>query len=155
LYPAYEDGGIGFLLSSDGAARIGTWLKTFPGKYVALSYGTNDANACRPANDFYASYAAMVRAVIKVRKVPVVPTIPWARSPNVQRCGPGLNAKIRTVYRKYRQVVRGPDLWAYFRAHQALISADNLHPSSTGYAAYRRQWAKTMLGTVYPSRKPR
>ena len=155
LYPAYEDGGIGFLLSSDGAARIGTWLKTFPGKYVALSYGTNDANACRPANDFYASYATMLRAVIRVRKVPVVPTIPWARSPNVQRCGPGLNAKIRTVYRKYRQVVRGPDLWAYFKAHQALISADNLHPSSTGYAAYRRQWAKTMLGTVYSSRKPR
>ncbi len=43
LYPAYEDGGIGFLGSSDGARQIKVWLKTFPGKYVALSYGTNDA----------------------------------------------------------------------------------------------------------------
>ncbi len=97
----------------------------------------------------------MVRAVIKARKVPVVPTIPWARSPNIQRCGPGLNAKIWVLYRKYRQVVRGPDLWAYFKANHGLISGDDLHPSTAGYGAYRRQWAKTMLGTVYSSRKPR
>ena len=45
LFPAQEAGGIGFLTSADGAKYINTWLQLFPGKYVALSYGTNDANA--------------------------------------------------------------------------------------------------------------
>ena len=44
-FPAQEAGGIGFLTSADGAKYINTWLQLFPGKYVALSYGTNDANA--------------------------------------------------------------------------------------------------------------
>lgn len=153
LYPAYEDGGIGFLRSSDGARGIRTWLKTFPGKYLGLSYGTNDANACAAAGVFYRNYVAMIRAALGAHKVPVVPTIPWARSSNVQKCGPGLNAKIRALYRVYpKKVVRGPDLWTYFKAHQSLISGDDLHPSPAGYAAYRRLWAKAMLASVYSSR---
>jgi lysophospholipase L1-like esterase len=149
LYPSYEDGGIGFLLSGDGARRIKTWLKTFPGRYVGLSYGTNDANACAPAATFARNYVTMVRAVIAAHKVPVVPTIPWARSTNVDRCGPRLNSRIRALYRAYRQIVHGPDLWAYFKAHPSLISADGLHPSVAGYAAFRRQWAAAMLARVY------
>ena len=94
----------------------------------------------------------MVRAVIRARKVPVVPTIPWARSPTVQRCAPRLNTRLLTLRRKYRQIVKGPDLWSYFAAHQSLISADNLHPSPAGYAAYRRRWAKALLSTVYSRR---
>ncbi len=149
LYPSYEDAGIGGLLSRDGARWIRTWLKTFPGRYVGLSYGTNDANACVPPAVFYANYAAMVRAVLAVRKVPVVPTIPWARADNVQQCAPRLNARILTLYRRYRQVVRGPDLWTFFKAHPSAISADGLHPSPAGYAAHRRLWASAMLARVY------
>jgi lysophospholipase L1-like esterase len=149
LYPSYEDGGIGTLLSADGARHVKTWLKTFPGRYVGLSYGTNDANACVPTATFGRNYVTMVRAVIAARKVPVVPTIPWARAEGVQRCGPRLNARIRTLYRTYRQIVRGPDLWAYFKAHPSLISGDGLHPSEAGYAAYRRLWASAMLARVY------
>src|SRR5437588_2663698 len=154
LYPSYEDGGIGFLLSSDGARGIRTWLKTFPGKYVGLSYGTNDANACAPAGAFYRNYVTMVRAVLAAHKVPVVPTFPWARSANVQKCGPRLNARIKALYRVYpKKIVRGPDLWSYFKAHQSLISEDDLHPNEEGFAAYRRLWAKAMLSSVYSSHK--
>ena len=45
-FPAYEDGGIGGLVSGDGASHINSWLSTFPGRYVGLAYGTNDANGC-------------------------------------------------------------------------------------------------------------
>jgi lysophospholipase L1-like esterase len=149
LYPSYEDGGIGYLMSADGVRHVKTWLKMFPGRYVGLSYGTNDANACVPTSTFGRNYVTMVRAVIAAHKVPVVPTIPWARAEGVQRCGPRLNARIQSLYRQYRQIVRGPDLWTYFKAHPDLISADGLHPSDAGFGAYRRLWASAMLARVY------
>jgi len=149
LYPSYEDGGIGGLLSADGARLVKTWLKTFPGRYVGLSYGTNDANGCVPAAVFGRNYVTMVRAVLAAHKVPVVPTIPWARAEGVRRCAPRLNARIHALYRTYRQIVHGPDLWTYFKTHPSLIGADGLHPSEAGYGAFRRAWAKAMLTRVY------
>jgi lysophospholipase L1-like esterase len=149
LYPGYEDGGIGSLLSADGARNVKTWLRTFPGRYVGLSYGTNDANACVPTSTFGRNYVTMVRAVIAAHKVPVVPTIPWARADGVRRCAPRLNARIQQLSRSHRQVVRGPDLWTYFKTHPSLIGEDGLHPSEAGYGAFRREWAKAMLARVY------
>jgi lysophospholipase L1-like esterase len=148
-FPAYEDAGIGGLQSSDGAQNIAKWLALFPGKYVALSYGTNDANGCGDTTAFYDNYVTMVTAVLNAGKVPVVPTIPWARTSDVQKCGPGFVAKIQALYAAYPQVVKGPDLWSYFKSNQSLISGDNLHPSAAGYAAFRQQWANAMLANVY------
>ncbi len=148
-FPAFEDGGIAGLLSADGAANIQRWLQTFPGRYVGLAYGTNDANACVSPDTFYANYVSMVQKVLEVGKIPVVPTIPASQTPNVQACGPGLNAKIAQLYSAFPQIVRGPDLWAYFSANPGLISSDDLHPSNAGYAGMRQQWAAAMLANVY------
>ena len=79
-FPASEDGGIGGLVSADGASHMNTWLSIFPGRYIGLAYGTNDANGCMSATTFYNNYVTMVQAVINAGKVPVVPTIPWART---------------------------------------------------------------------------
>jgi lysophospholipase L1-like esterase len=148
-FPAAENGGIGGLISSDGASRINTWLSIFPGHYVGLAFGTNDANGCTSATTFYNNYVTMVQAVLNHGDVPVVPTIPWARTANVQSCAPGMNAKIAQLYANFPQVVHGPDLWTYYQTHQSLISGDNLHPSDAGYTAYRQQWASAMLTNVY------
>ena len=96
----------------------------------------------------------MVQAVLNVGKVPIVPTIPWARSANVQNCGPGFNAQIQALYTAYPQIVKGPDLWSYFKANQSLIGGDGLHPSAAGYGAYRQQWANAMLANVYTAAGP-
>ena len=114
-----------------------------------LAYGTNDANGCMSPTAFYNNYVTMVQAVINAGKVPIVPTIPWARTADVQNCGPGLNAKIQQLYANFPQVVHGPDLWQFFITHQNLISGDNLHPSEAGYVAYRQQWADAMVANVY------
>jgi lysophospholipase L1-like esterase len=151
-YPVYENGGIGGLTSLEGAQNIGTWLAVFPGRYVGLSYGTNDANVCAGPVAFYNNYATMVRAVLAAGKVPVVPTIPWARTANVRRCAPKLNAALRVLYASFPRVVKGPDFWSYFCVHRTLISGDSLHPSRAGYAAYRRQWVTSALRTVYARR---
>ena len=42
-FPIQENGGIGGIKSSDGAANIDRWLAAFPGQYVSIAYGTNDA----------------------------------------------------------------------------------------------------------------
>jgi lysophospholipase L1-like esterase len=153
-FPVQENGGIGGLTSGEAAAQIRTWLELFPGRYVALSYGTNDAIRARPgdpdvAGAFYASYATMVEDVLAAGKVPVVPKIPWARTANVQANGPALNAKLDELCLAYPEIVRGPDFWTYFRENEGLLSGDNLHPSEPGYAAYRRQRADRMVATVY------
>ena len=148
-FPAYQDGGIGGLVSADGANYVGTWLTAFPGHFVGLAFGTNDANGCMSPTAFYNNYVTMVQAVLTAGDVPVVPTIPWARTQDVQNCGPGLNAKIAQLYTQFPQIVHGPDLWTFFQTHQNLISGDNLHPSEAGYVAYRQQWANAMVANVY------
>ncbi|HYT44564.1 MAG TPA: SGNH/GDSL hydrolase family protein, partial [Methylomirabilota bacterium] len=148
-FPAQESGGIGYLTSADGTKYINTWLQLFPGKYIALSYGTNDANGCVDADNFYNNYVIMIEAVLNAGKIPVIPHIPWARTANVQHCGPMLNAKIDNLYRAFPRIIKGPDLWAFFQNNQNLISNDDLHPTDMGFGAYRQQWANAMLTTVY------
>jgi lysophospholipase L1-like esterase len=148
-FPSYQNGGIGGLVSGDGANHVGSWLTVFPGHFVGLAYGTNDANGCIDPTTFYNNYVIMVQAVLTAGDVPVVPTIPWARTQDVQNCGPGLNAKIAQLYTQFPQIVHGPDLWTFFQTHQNLISGDNLHPSEAGYVAYRQQWANAMVANVY------
>jgi len=150
-FPAQESGGIGFLTSADGAKYIDTWLPLFPGRFVGLSYGTNDANGCVNPDTYYNNYVTMVRAVLRDGKIPVVPHIPWARNANVQNCGPDLNAKIEALYKTFPQIIKGPDFWTFFQNHQDLISNDNLHPTDAGFGAYRQQWAKAMIAEVYNS----
>ncbi len=150
-FPAQEAGGIAYLTSADGAKYINTWLQLFPGTYVALSYGTNDANGCVNADDFYNNYVTMVQAVLHAGKSPVVPRIPWGRTANIQNCGPALNARIDALNQAFPQIIKGPDLWTFFLHNQNLISNDNIHPTDAGFGAYRQQWANAMLTEVYKS----
>ena len=148
-YPAEESGGTGYLTSTDGAKDLNTWLTLFPGKYVGLSYGTNDALGCVSPNTFYNNYVTMVQDVLRAGKIPLVPQMPWGKNSNIQQCGPALNAQIDKLYSAFPQIIRGPDLWNFFQNHQDLISSDTIHPTAAGFGAYRQQWANTMLAEVY------
>lgn len=148
-YPAQEDGGTGYLTSSDAVSHLSTWLGLFPGKYVGLSYGTNDALGCVNPATFYQNYATMVQEVLHAGKIPLVPLIPWGKNANIQRCAPALNAQITALYHAFPQIIHGPDLWSFFQAHQNLISQDTIHPGENGFGAYRQQWASTLLNEVY------
>ena len=129
------------------------WLPLFPGKYVGLSYGTNDANSpgnlSQATTDFYNNVKSMAQKVIAAGKVPVIPTIPWARDSNYETYIPAFNAKIAQLYLDVPQIVHGPDLHAYFSSHQDQIRGDDLHPTAAGFAAYRQLWATAMLSAVY------
>jgi hypothetical protein len=153
-YPAQESGGTSYVQSGDGAQFIGDWLAVFPGQFVVLSFGTTDADffdAGKPElpNDFYKNYDLMVKAVLDAGKTPVVPKIPYGRTNKIQVNGPRLNEEIDKLYAAYPQIVHGPDFWAFFGAHQDLISKDNLNLTPTGLAEYRRLWAAEMAAKVY------
>jgi hypothetical protein len=54
------------------------------------------------------------------------------------------------LYKAFPQIIKGPDLWTFFKSHQNLISSDNIHPTGErGFGAYRQQWANLVLATVY------
>lgn len=148
-FPVQESGGTSYLASADGAKYLKAWLQLFPGTYVALSYGTNDANGCVDPQTFYANYAGMIQTVLADGKIPLVPHLPWGKMDNIQRCGPALNHQIDILYKVFPRIIRGPDLWTFFQAHQSLISSDNIHPTDAGFGALRQQWANSVLASIY------
>ena len=148
-FPVEESGGTSYLTSAEGANDLKDWLQLFPGKYVALSYGTNDANGCVNPQTFSTNYTNMVQAVLAAGKIPLVPHLPWGKTSSIQQCGPALNAQIDALYKAFPQIIPGPDLWAFFQTHQSLISSDNIHPTNAGFGALRQQWANCVLASIY------
>jgi lysophospholipase L1-like esterase len=155
-FPLMENGGIGGFLSGDGATNISTWLPLFPGKYVGLNYGTNDANNAAAgdpnfANDFTTHMTTMLTAVVGAGKIPVMPkTLPWGGTTNLLANVPILNTRLTSLFASFPTAIHGPDLYAFYNANQSLIGGDGIHPTDPdGYAAYRNLWANALLANVY------
>jgi len=149
-FPIQENGGIGGIRSSDGAENIDRWLESFPGKYVSIAYGTNDAWGNPSATQqYYENTSYMVESVINAGKTPIVPKIPYSTEPAVGDNVPAYNAMIEKIYDEYPEVVKGPDFETFFYENPDLLSSDGVHPSDSGYAAMRELWAQTMYNEVY------
>ncbi len=149
-FPAQENGGIGGIFSTDGKNNIDRWLSTFPGKYVSIAYGTNDAWGNQTgAQKYYENTVYMVEKVLEMGKVPVVPKIPYATETGVNNYLDEYNKMIDKLYEEYPEVVKGPDFDTYFRENPDLLSSDGVHPSSEGYDGMRQLWASTMYENVY------
>lgn len=147
-FPPQENAGIPCITTADLEPVFSEWLARFPGRFVAISLGSNDALGT-PPETFYARYARMVELILEAGKVPVIPTIPWSPDPERQAATLDLNNQLYRLYRAYPAIVRGPNLWTYFAERPQLISDDQLHPSDLGYGAYRQVWAETMARTIY------
>jgi lysophospholipase L1-like esterase len=157
--PIWEGGGIGFMTARDGAAKLlPKWLPLFPGKYVCLAYGTNDANLGRPAGDsdvsgFYNNYESMVKQILALKKVPVIGTVIWAKDDGFRQRNLELyNAALKRLGGKYPQILAGPDLYGIFKNHPAWYQ-DDLHPSAVGRDMLRKAWAQWVLDTLYAKRR--
>ena len=148
-FPVQENGSISGINTLDGVNNINTWLAQFPGKYVAIALGANDADECVAPATFYSNFVIMINAVTSAGKIPVVPLFNWSKLAPVQSCGPGLIQEIKQLYIDYPQVVQGPDFWTFFMNNPQLISSDNTHPTDIGLGIYRQMWAQTMLANVY------
>lgn len=163
-WPVAENGGEPFDTSNDALHRLlgsfsphdGTgYLSIFPGRFVVLSYGMNDAAGSSNGVNYYNTMRTLVRAVLAAGKVPVIPTINFTNDPTHNANIPALNAGIERLYKQYPHIVHGPDFWSYFLAHRELIGTNDIHPTPQGYATMRQLWAKTMLSEVYRARPTR
>jgi hypothetical protein len=156
-FPSQLDGGVGGISASVAAGTYqwnGTkggghdylkeWLAVVPSRYVTLSYGTNDVGA--PVADFYEAMSILVQDVLAAGRTPIVPTIPWRCNADVTP----YNAQIAALYTAYPQVVRGPDLYAFFNANRSYISSDCVHPTyPAGMNVYRQLWGEWAIATIY------
>jgi hypothetical protein len=159
-FPSQINGGIGGWdsespLQTDprtGQMYIDEFLASFPGRYVSLDYGTNDANEGGPlVGQYMSNMTTLINKVIAVGKIPVLrKSIPWGCTAGIQANGPTINADLQQLLAQYPQAVAGPDEWSYFQAHQSLISGDCIHPTiGNGNAAYRQVYVQALLSGVY------
>ncbi|MBR0485011.1 MAG: lysophospholipase [Oscillospiraceae bacterium] len=149
-FPVQENGGIGGITSKDGLNNIDRWLSVFPGKYVSIAYGTNDAWGNQTgAQKYYENTVAMIQKILDAGKVPVLPKIPHAEEAGVADYLDDYNAMIDKIYEEIPEVVKGPDFDAIMREHPEYLSSDGVHPNSEGYEEMRRIWAETMYQNVY------
>ncbi len=149
-FPAQENGGIGGIRSTDGRDNIDRWLSTFPGEYVSIAYGTNDAWGNQTGADaYYENTVYMIEQVLALGKTPILPKIPYATEEGVNAYLDSYNAMVEKIYDTYPQVIKGPDFDALFRENPDLLSGDGVHPSDAGYTAMRQLWAETMYERVY------
>lgn len=147
--PPQENAGMPGWTSSDRLGDFAGWVAAFPGRYVTINLGTNDAAAGISASQFHRNLSQLVRTVLDAGKLPLLPTIPYATEATHKANIPALNSRIRDLYAAYPALVPGPDLYAYFQAHPNLIANDGVHLSDAGCVAYRQQWANTARGRVY------
>ena len=147
--PAEENAGMPAWATTTLLPYFATWLQSYPGKYVTINLGTNDAASGVSPSAFYANMSTLVQDVLALGKTPVVPTIPWSRDPWHAQHIPALNAEIHHLYHTCPAVIPGPDLFTFFNDHQDYISADNVHPTEAGYAALRTLWAAVAAQSIY------
>jgi lysophospholipase L1-like esterase len=152
-----------------GPTILDNYLAAFPGRYVAISLGTNDlasdVGGSRTAT-FYENMRAMVEKILAAGKLPVIPRIIY--SPNPSFGPPNTNfykVKIDELWAAYgTRIVQGPDLYTPFFKDAAVnggpniywTGSDGLHPNSAGNQKLRRLWTDAMLATVYgaPTQSP-
>jgi Fibronectin type III domain len=160
FYPSEINGGIGGWDSSSplrkdprtGQTYIDEFLASFPGHFVSLDYGTNDANEGGQAvAAFPGNMTTMINRVLAAGKVPVLRrSIPWGCTASIKTYGPTVNADLQNLLAQFPQAVAGPDEWSYFQAHQSLIAGDCIHPTiGAGNAAYRQVYVSALLNSVY------
>ena len=153
-FPLQINGGIGGFTSRDALRHIHRWLAVFPGRYVVIAYGTNDAWGNLGPDRYYQNTLVLITAVLEAGKIPVLPTIPYATEPGVNRRLADYNRQVERIWAEFPQVVHGPDFAAIFQEHPEYLGPDGFHPSNHGYENMRRIWAETMVERVYHAGSP-
>jgi len=162
-FPLVLDGGNGGMNMAWANTNKADLLAPFSGRYVGIAYGTNDANqssalTSQQVTGYYTNLLGVVDYILARNQVPVVPHIPWGCDNSNWL---GTNAKTLNDYVDQHlfadrpQVVRGPDLWTFFKNNPSLLH-DCIHPTYTapsgqlnGYEQLQRQWRDAMLANVY------
>jgi hypothetical protein len=148
--PLVQPGGMDLYLASDGRAHLtgpSGWLALFPGRFVAVAYGWEDAKEGTSPESFHTIMGDMVGAVLAAGKVPVLPRIAWSPVAADAAAVAPLNEQIDRLVAETPGVVSGPDLYAALLDDDAAFDGGRL--SDTGVEKAREAWAAAMRANVY------
>jgi len=150
-FPLMECGGIRDWSAERARKEIPTagFLTDFPGHYVGLAFGWEDARADADPESFYTFEKNLAETVLAQGKVPVVPKIPWGPQEPQQSAAKAMNEQVDRLYAELPAVVRGPDLWSLFEQHPDYLTGDWGVVTMQGRAEVRRVWTETLTTTVY------
>ncbi len=155
-----------FLMATvPGPTRFDDYLAAFPGRYVAIALGTNDASGQPNAATYDANLRRMIDMVLARGKVPVIPLVIYSPKSGVAANLPAFNAKVVQIWADYgSRIVKGPDLYQPFYndynggPQTYWAGSDLLHPNSVGSAKVRDLWASALAalapGGPVPSATP-
>jgi chitodextrinase len=145
FFPMMINGGHGGWTSFELVQFLPSFLAINPDvRYVALSYGSNDAAGNANTAPFKSNLQQAITSLLNAGKVPVIPHIPYSCDPQHSNI-PLFNQAIDQLVASNPGTLAGPDLYTYFQAHPAELS-DCLHPNSTGSVSFHRLWAQAMDG---------
>lgn len=151
-HPLAQNSGVACSKASDALVWMGDILDGFHGKYVALSFGSNDnwQGAGNPV-EYYRTMEQLVKEVVAHGMVPVVPTLPWPNNPGVWADSTRtMNEQVRRLYEAHPEVVPGPDLYSLLEGHSDLFRGPgDPHPNDQGSAAIRLAWRDAALAKVF------
>jgi lysophospholipase L1-like esterase len=148
-FPLQVNAGMSGWTSVDALEHIDAWLEEFPGRFVVLAFGTNDAWAARDPDQFANDIAALVERVMSRGKIAILPTIPYSTFEPVGNNIRALNDQLRALSADRDDVLLGPDLETFFRSHAELIAEDGVHLTIEGNVALRIAWADWIVANLY------
>jgi hypothetical protein len=141
-WPVQAIGAEGGTGSHFGDTCIAHVLAEFPGRFITINWGTNDA--LQEWNTTYFNLMDTIcMKIIAAGRTPVLPTVPWAQP--TSKDTNETKAKVDTVYKLYAkyptQVLPGPDLYTFFKSNPTLMS--DIHPTGVGGDSLRALWVRT------------
>jgi hypothetical protein len=142
--PLQESGGMSGWKASDFTGQINRYMTYFPGRWVTMTLGTNEAIGSVSAATYGANMSTLLKAIVAAGKIPVVTTIPYGTysgSTNIA----GLNSQLVTTLAGFPTAVNGPDLYTLFQNGTIALDPDGIHPSNpAGCETMRGVWATFM-----------
>jgi hypothetical protein len=141
-FPPYVCGGQPIWTLSNYLQILPQTMQRYPGRYVYIALGTNDAAAYPGLTvaGFKALYTQFVYTVLAAGKIPVVPTIPFTGNAQYTAGIAAFNPVITGTIWNIPGVIAGPDMYTLLSNHQAasaspwFTNAGDLHPNGSGQA---------------------
>jgi lysophospholipase L1-like esterase len=143
-FPAMIDGGVDGVNIGYGVSVIQDWLALNPDFHVwAIGYGTNDAWEKVPPATFETELQTLIDKIEEAGRIPIIARIPYAAKGPADADVQALNEVIDRVVAR-NGLLPGPDLYAWFAAHQDELGPDGVHPSEAGAKSINRLWYEAL-----------
>lgn len=153
LDPAWQviNEGLGGEHTNDGAARIGTVLRSDKPGYILIMEGTNDAHQCGDSVALVNNLRRMVQSAKGNKTIPIIGTIPPSFRNNpcaddiiaeANAAIPGIAASESIVMADIFNGMNQRDLFGI------APDRDPLHPNEQGYAVMANIWYNAMLQAI-------